>query len=80
MFEHYPLSTLLLPWLTLLIVALALIALDRLFARIRPQAKIQRILFDKKFRDRHAVYFVLNWCSVIALWIVCYSVMYTLAF
>ena len=75
---HSSLPVFLLPYVTLLFVSLVLITLDRLLARKWPQARIKRTLFDKKFRDRHPVYFVLNWCYIVALWIVCYAAMYEL--
>lgn len=69
---------LLIPLLTLFIVVSVLVAFDLLIARLWPQARGKRILFDRKYRDRHPAYFILSWCAITLLWLACYAVMHTL--
>ena len=64
------------PLVTLFLVSLILATLDGVLARVWPQARIKRVLFDKNFRNQHPIYFVLNWGTTIILWVACYSAIY----
>ena len=70
------LSVFLWPLITLVMVSLVLMSLNYLLAVSRPQVRIQRVLFDKKFRDRHPVAVALSWISVIILWLACNALVY----
>ena len=64
------------PVITILMVALILKLVDRSVSRKWPKMRVGRLLFDKVFRERYPVRFLLNWISVIGLWFLCNAAVY----
>jgi hypothetical protein len=67
------------PLLTLLLAVICLILLDRLISLKWPKLRFHRMLFNRHFRDRHPVRFVLSWLAVIGVWFACTALVQSVA-
>lgn len=67
----YEAQTIAWPLMTLLLAVICLVLMDRLISLRWPKLRFHRMLFNRHFRDRHPVRFVLNWLVVIGVWLAC---------
>lgn len=55
------------PFATLLLFAAIVIPIELLLRRFWPEGTLKNVLFDRTFRDRHPVYFMVVWVVLMAM-------------